>query len=87
MKKGNGVQLCRRCGKPIGIISERVYRKILVDAEAVLVMTDGTAKEQFVDVTGRKIMGREADFEEQASYGVPGGPEYAYRPHRCGGSR
>ena len=87
MKKQETVKTCRKCGKLIGIIECGIYRKIVVDAEAVLVMTDGAANEKFVDVTGRKIVGREADFEEQASYGVPGGPEYAYRPHKCGGSR
>lgn len=76
---------CRKCGKMIGIIRERAYRKILVDAEAVLVMPDTTG-EIFIELDGRKIKGREADFEEKAAYGVPGGPEYAYRPHRCGAS-
>ena len=74
---------CRKCGKMIGIIRERAYRKILVDAEAVLVMPDKLG-DTFIQVDVRKLKGREADFEEKAAYGVPGGPEYAYRPHSCG---
>lgn len=74
---------CRNCGEMIGIIRERAYRKIIVDAEAVMVMPDKLG-DNFIRVDGTKIRGREADFEEKDAYGIPGGPEYAYRPHRCG---
>ena len=73
---------CKCCGQLIGIIKERAYRKIIVDAEAVLVMPDKLG-DSFIRVDGTKIRGREADFEEKAAFGIPGGPEYAYRPHRC----
>lgn len=73
---------CKSCGRMIGIIKERTYRKIIVDAEAVLVMPDKLG-DSFIRVDGTKIRGREADFEEKAAFGIPGGPEYAYRPHRC----
>ena len=73
---------CKSCGRMIGIIKERAYRKIVVDAEAVLVMPDKLG-DSFIRVDGTKIRGREADFEEKAAFGTPGGPEYAYRPHRC----
>ena len=73
---------CESCGRMIGIIKERAYRKIVVDAEAVLVMPDKLG-DLFIRVDGTKIRGREADFEEKAAFGTQGGPEYAYRPHRC----
>lgn len=69
---------CRICGKPIGIITQRIYRKIIVDAEAVSVVPDPKG-EDFIRIDGSKIRGREAE---------PGTlqTEYAYRPHRktCG---
>ena len=83
MNGSDSFKRCRHCGKMIGIIRERPYRKILVDAEAVLVMLDRLG-DTFIQVDGRKLKGREAYFEEKAAYGVPGGPEYAYRPHKCG---
>lgn len=69
---------CRICGKPIGIITQRIYRKIIVDAEAVAVVPDPEG-EDFIRIDGSKIRGREA---EQGTLQA----EYAYRPHRktCG---
>jgi len=88
MKKGNGVQLCRKCGKPIGIISERVYRKIVVDADAVMVAAN-IGGETFVRQDGTKFQARELSKWEEFSYIVKGftTPEPAYRPHRCGGAK
>lgn len=71
-------RICRQCGKPVGVIEWGVYRKILVDAEAVDVVPDPHG-EEFVRVDGSKIRGRVAE---------PGTlqTEPAYRPHRktCG---
>ena len=66
---------CRYCGRPVGIIEARIYRKILVDAEAVSIIPDPKG-ETFIRITGSKVRGREAE---------PGTlkTEYAYRPHRC----
>ena len=75
-------RLCRKCGRPIGVIRARVYRSIIVDAETLLVMHDKLG-DTFIRIDGSKIRGRKADFEEEATYGIPGGPEYAYRPHNC----
>ena len=75
MKKGNGVQLCRKCGKPIGIISERVYRKVVVDAVPYYVAPDPEG-EQFLRIDGTKIQAKEMPFEKE-------GTEPAYKPHRC----
>ena len=75
-------RLCRKCGRPIGVIEVRAYRKIIVDAEAVAVVTDQLG-DIYIRVDGSKMRGREADYEEKAAQGIQGGPEYAYRPHHC----
>ena len=71
-------RLCRKCGKPVAVIERGLYRKILVDAEEVLVAPD-TMGADYVRIDGSKIRGREAE---------PGTlqTEYAYRQHRktCG---
>ena len=69
---------CRKCGKPVSVIAWGIYRKVLVDAEAVNVVPDPEGVE-FVRIDGSKIRGRIAN---------PGTlqTEYAYRPHvrTCG---
>ena len=69
---------CRVCGKPIGIITWGVYRKIIVDADALDVVSDPDG-EEFVRIDGSKILGKVAE---------PGTlqTEPAYRPNRktCG---
>lgn len=76
--RGNSFKNCRICGKPIGVIEWGVYRKVLVDAEALDVVPDPYG-EEFVRIDGSKIRGRVAE---------PGTlqTEPAYRPHRktCG---
>ena len=69
---------CRICGKPIGIITWGVYRKVIVDAEAVDVIPDRLG-EEFVRIDGSKVRGREAEIGTL-------GTEPAYRMHRrtCG---
>lgn len=71
-------RLCRSCGKPIGVITRGIYRKVIVDAEAVDVVPDPEG-EEFLRIDGSKIRGKEAE---------PGTlqTEPAYRPHRksCG---
>ena len=65
---------CKWCGKKIGIINYGVYRKAVVDAQAVDVIPDPDG-EDFVRIDGSKIRGREA----------PAGTiqtEPAYRLHR-----
>lgn len=76
--KGDSFKRCRICGKPVGVITQGVYRKILVDAEAVDVVPDEYG-EDFVRIDGSKIRGREADIGTI-------GAEPAYRQHRktCG---
>ena len=75
----SNIHKCKFCGKKIGIITWGVYRKIVVDAEAVMVVPDEEG-EEFVTIEGRKIRGREVAYEEAVL------AEPAYRPHRktCG---
>lgn len=69
---------CRKCGREVAVITWGVYRKILVDAEAVDVVPDQHG-EEFVRIDGSKVRGREAEIGTI-------GTEPAYRPHRktCG---
>ena len=69
----DGLSKCRYCGKMIAIITWGVYRKAVVDPEAIAVVPEKDG-EEFVRIDGSKILGREAE---------PGTiqPEYAYRPH------
>ena len=73
-----GLERCRKCGKPVAVITWGVYRKVLVDAEAVDVVPDEYG-EEFVRIDGSKVRGREAEIGTI-------GTEPAYRQHRktCG---
>ena len=72
---------CRLCGKNIGIITWGVYRKVVVDAEAVEVIADPEG-EEFVRIDGSKVRAREADRYDDNTPEA----EFAFRPHRksCG---
>lgn len=69
----DAITKCRFCGQLIAIITWGVYRKAVVDAEAVAVVPDENG-EDFIRIDGSKILGREAE---------PGTlqAEYAYRQH------
>ena len=73
---GDSFKRCRICGKKIGIITQGIYRKCLVDADAVEIVADPEG-ETFVRIDGCKVIGKEIE---------PGiiqaGTEWAYRPHR-----
>ena len=73
--KDQGIKTCRWCGKRIGIITCGVYRKAVVDAEAVMVRADPDG-EPYMRVDGSKVVGFEVGFDYQ------GPSEPAYRPHR-----
>ena len=73
--KDNGIRTCRFCGKPIAVITWGVYRKIVVDAAAVMVEADPEG-EEFVRVDGSKIRAKEVPYEKE------GHSEPAYRIHR-----
>ena len=75
-------RLCRKCGRPVGVLHVRAYRSIIIDAEAMLVMPDRLG-DTFIRIDGSKIRARKAEYDEQAQYGEEDGPEYAYRPHHC----
>ena len=72
-----GICKCRKCGKQVGIITWGIYRKTIVDAEAVMVIAN-KGGELFLRIDGSKVQAVEADYEIE-------GAEPAYRPHRCGG--
>lgn len=74
----DAIQKCRFCGKPIAVITYGIYRKSVVDAEAVDVVPDPNG-EDFVRIDGSKIRGREAEIGTI-------GTEPAYRIHgrSCG---
>ena len=74
--KDNGVRACRFCGKPIAVITWGVYRKVVVDAAAVMVAADPDG-EEFVRIDGTKVRAREVD-----PYEYTGASEPAYRVHR-----
>lgn len=78
--KNNGIKTCRFCGKKVAIIECGIYRKVVVDAEAVDVYADPDG-EQFIRYDGSKVKGFEAGIDCVFQ------TEPAYRPHRwsCGG--
>ena len=78
--KTTTVKICKKCGKEIFILPQRMYRSITVDAEAVPVVADPLGDE-FIRVDGTKVKARVLKIDEEAT-----GEEYAYRPHRwtCG---
>lgn len=73
------IHSCRFCGKKIGIITWGVYRKVVVDAAAVMVHAQEEG-EEFIRIDGSKVRGREITIDENVT------AEPAYRPHRktCG---
>lgn len=72
----DGITTCKFCGRKIGIITWGIYRKVVVDAEAVMVAAD-PAGEEFIRVDGTKVKAREVD-----PYEYTGPQEPAYRIHR-----
>jgi len=76
----DSVKRCKFCGKPIDIITWGVYRKAVVDAEAVMVRADPDG-EEFIRVDGSKVRAVIVDYESEEK------AEPAYRIHRltCGG--
>ena len=76
MKEGQ--RRCRKCGREIMIIEWGVYRKVIVDPEAVWIIPS-IRGEEFVRIDGSKVRGEEADAETIQA-------EPAYRMHRktCG---
>lgn len=79
IKKPN---ICRKCGKEIAVIEYGIYRKSVVDVEAVNVYTDAEG-EDYVRIDGSKVRGFEASIDSE----LP--TEIAYRMHRktCGRSK
>ena len=78
--KSTPIKICKHCGKEILILSERMYRSIVVDADAVEVAADPLGDE-YVRLDGTKVKARALKIDEIVTWA-----EYAYRPHRwsCG---
>lgn len=78
----NGINTCRKCGKPIGIITEGIYRKVVVDLEPLMITPDENG-EDYVRLDGSKVRGRVVAYESGET------AEPAYRMHRktCGGEK
>lgn len=69
------VVTCKFCGKPIMVITYGVYRKAVVDAEAVMVKA-AEGGEEYVRIDGSKVKAIEVDFITPEQ-----GAEPAYRMH------
>ena len=86
MRKNETFKTCRNCGAPVAVIERAVYRKILVDAEAVAVRVSSKGQE-FIRVDGSKVKGIPMEMFEPLQYALdPDEFEYVYRIHRCGGA-
>lgn len=72
-------RLCRKCGRPIDIIRERIYRKIIVDASPVLVIPDPHGNE-YIRLDGSKMRGVPAPMDTDSLDMAEG----VFQIHRCG---
>lgn len=71
-------RLCRKCGRPIGIIQARAYRSIIVDAETQFVHEDPDG-EIYIRLDGTKMRGKPAeDWDDDRKTS-----EAVWRPHHC----
>ena len=87
------VNRCKKCRKPVSVISYGIYRNVLVDAEAVTAVQDMEG-ETFIRMDGTKMRGREVEMDEEVMIKLTRGTaknpfavvEYVYRPHAktCG---
>ena len=78
-KTEDGYRTCKKCGRPIGVITWGIYRKTVVDLMPVMVTADPEG-EDYVRIDGSKVKAREVAFDS------PEPAEPAYRMHRrsCG---
>ena len=67
---------CRVCGKRIGIITQGIYRKVVVDETPVEVIPDENG-DSYIRIDGSKMIGREAEPGE-----IQMDTEWVYRPNR-----
>ena len=56
----DGQRRCRKCGREIMVIEWGVYRKVIVDPEAVWIIPS-IRGEEFVRIDGSKVRGEESD--------------------------
>ena len=74
------IRKCRKCGKQIDVITERIYRKIIVDVDMVLVTPDPHGDE-YIRLDRTKMRGVPAPMDLEHSM-VPA--EGVFRIHHCG---
>ena len=72
-------RLCRKCGRPIGVIRVNPCRSELVDADPVEVYSDPTGDIYF-RIDGTKMRGTPAPMDIEHSQEAAEG---VFRPHRC----
>ena len=72
-------RLCRKCGRPIDIIKERAYRKVIVDAFPVVVIPDRLGDE-YIRLDGTRMRGKPAPMDIEHSTEAAEG---VFRPHKC----
>ena len=78
MNGSDSFKRCRHCGKMIGIIRERAYKKIIVDADPVTVFPDKLG-DIFIRFDGSKMRGiPDTSYEDNRTEA-----EVVWRPHRC----
>ena len=73
--------VCKKCGRRVDVITWGMFRRCIVDVEAVEVIADPQG-EDFVRFDGSKVMARLADRYDDDTVEA----EFAFRPHRktCG---
>ena len=69
---------CRKCGRPIGVIQARAYRKIIVDAETQFVHEDPDG-DIYIRIDGSKMRGKSANDYHDDRITCEG----VWRPHHC----
>lgn len=74
------MRYCRKCGRPIDIIRERAYRKIIVDAFPVMVLPDPHGGE-YIRLDGSKMRGTPAPMDMEHCQEMAEG---VFQIHRCG---
>ena len=72
MKNADGIRICKKCGKQIGIITWGIYRKTVVDLLPVMVKADPVG-EDYVRVDGSKVKAVEVPYDSPERAEVRGG--------------
>ena len=74
-------RLCRKCGKPVGVLKTGLYKSILVNADPVEAHPDQLG-DIFYRFDGSKMRGSQTFDYADNTVEV----DIVWKPHRCGGS-